>query len=48
MAEQKIGRSLHENEVIHHINGIKDDNRPENLEVMDNVEHSRMHGFKRR
>lgn len=48
MAARKIGRSLHDNEVVHHINVIKDDNRRENLEVMDSVEHGRMHGFKRR
>ncbi|MBP5168522.1 MAG: HNH endonuclease, partial [Oscillospiraceae bacterium] len=28
---------------VHHINGDKKDNRPENLEVMDWREHSRMH-----
>ncbi len=43
IAERKIGRSLTKEEVVHHINGIKDDNRPENLIVLTKKEHSNLH-----
>lgn len=38
-----IGRHLYENEVVHHINGIRDDNRKENLKLMTASEHMSYH-----
>lgn len=40
VAEEKIGRHLFPNEVTHHINGIKDDDRPENIEVLTASQHN--------
>ena len=48
VAEEKIGRYLKENEVVHHINENKLDNRPENLEVMTTQEHIKLHAKKRK
>ena len=38
-----LGRHLNKGEVVHHINGKKDDNRKENLELMTVSEHMRLH-----
>lgn len=41
--EKKLGRKLSEGEIVHHLNGIKTDNRPENLVVMTQSEHVILH-----
>lgn len=43
VAEQMLGRRLRRGEEVHHINGVKNDNRPENLEVLTTREHKRRH-----
>lgn len=43
LAEESIGRFLRSDEVAHHINEVKSDNRVENLSVLNAAEHRRLH-----
>lgn len=43
VACKKLGRTLNTNEVVHHIDGDKTNNDPENLEIIKRSEHTRKH-----
>ena len=43
LIEQNIGRYLKDDEIVHHINGNKSDNRLENLMLMKHGKHSSLH-----
>jgi hypothetical protein len=43
--ENYLNRLLLDTEIVHHVNGDRLDNRPENLVVMDSVKHNKLHGL---
>ncbi len=47
VASITIGRWVLPSESVHHKNELKDDNRPENLEVMDHRQHVAAHNMER-
>lgn len=48
VAEQHLGRFLQSDEIVHHKNANRKDNRWSNLEVLTKTEHGRLHQQERR
>lgn len=47
VVEDVLGRPLRTDEIIHHINVNRSDNRIENLTILSKSEHSKVHGYLR-
>ncbi|MBN1968666.1 MAG: HNH endonuclease [Candidatus Delongbacteria bacterium] len=43
VAENKLGGSIFKGYEVHHINGVKTDNRPSNLTVLSSAAHRSLH-----
>lgn len=43
LMEHKLGRKLKKYEQVHHKNGVRDDNRLENLQVISKTAHATLH-----
>jgi len=43
VVENDLNRLLEDDEIIHHINGVRKDNRVENLQVLSQSEHMSLH-----
>ncbi len=48
IVENHIKRFLKYNECVHHVNGIRDDNRIENLIILTKNKHAKMHSDNRK
>lgn len=46
--EQKLGRPIERHEIIHHIDGNKSNNDPDNLMILNSSEHAKLHARERK
>jgi hypothetical protein len=45
VSEKYLGRRLYSEEVVHHLDGIRNNNRNENLLVLTRGQHAKLHGW---